>query len=467
MVLAKIRSQIIFLVVGAYLILNQGFMLLRVPPGGSFGVPFGEMLVILFVLTFVFDLKRLPSFANIVPLVPLILWWAVSYVNLVIGVEKHGAWALRDATHIIDSSFLWIGYVAAASPGFFERFSNWLRFILNLGVFYSLLFPFRETLQAYSPKIWAPGGYSTPVFFDFQIGGIVTLTAAMRWLVDRASLFRIPVIVLVGAVVVYTAAVFQARTVYLQILTLFLIMMVVQPRSAIQLSFSMLLGLAGLVLLLMSGVEITGRLQEKVSLEFFTQHFSAIWGAEGEIATVRGAAGGIGQRLEWWLKIWNDVTENLSTLFFGLGYGMPLTDFIFTNGAIVREPHNSVVSIFARTGFIGLLTFLSLHFFLLQIWLRVFRQCQSLGNTIWRNNLLIMGVFMLMVWVSSIGEDAFEKPYACIPVYFFWGIIIRMEYELRVAKSVQPGRQTTLSPNELDEGDISRGGAATAPQGAA
>jgi hypothetical protein len=39
-------------------------------------------------------------------------------------------------------------------------------------------------------------------------------------------------------------------------------------------------------------------------------------------------------------------------------------------------------------------------------------------------------MFSVLLWISAIGEDAFEKPYWTIPYYFFWGIVLRMNWRL-------------------------------------
>ncbi|GBE43911.1 O-Antigen ligase [bacterium BMS3Bbin10] len=427
--LIKLRAEIMLLVVAAYLILNQGAMMVRIPPAAGSGLPVGEALVILFGLTLALETRRLPSFAAVAPVAALLVWWGLAVTQLIIGLPKYGFWAVRDASHAIESSFLWIGFVVAAAPGFLGRFSSWLRVVLNVGAFYALLYPFRETLTGLSPKLDAAAGYTVPLFFNFISAGLVPLTAAVRWLVDRSSLFGIPAVFLAGAMIVYCAVIFQMRTTYLQIMAVFIVMIAIQPRIAFKMSLGMLFGLAGLSLVLASGIEITGRLGEKFSLDFFFQHFAAIWGVQGD-GMVRDAALGVSQRLRWWADIWRQLSADVQTLLFGLGYGMPLTDFYFTGDIRVREPHNSIISIVARVGFAGLFFFILFHLALLRVWVKAYRWCVKNGETLWRNNLLIIGVYFLLMWIYSIGEDAFEKPYNAITYYFLWGVVLRVYYEI-------------------------------------
>ncbi len=427
------RAEALLLVIGAYLILNHGFMLVRLPPSGNFGVPIGELIIMLFAATFVFELKRLPSFVSVAPFAPLLIWWTIGFSRLLLDAEQHGSWALRDASHLIDSLFLWIGFVAAASPAFMERFSRWLRVLLNLGAVYSLAYPFREALSALSPKLAAPAGYYATLFFNFSAASLVPLTAAMAWIVDRSRVFGVPGLVLAGALIVYCIVIFQMRSTYLQVMVLFCVLMAIQPAVALRMGTALMFGLAALALLLVSGIEITGRLGETFSLDFFTQHFAAIWGAKSE-GIIGSASSGVDQRIQWWAAIWRNVTQTPGSFLFGLGYGIPLTDFSIVGGVVVREPHNSIMSIVGRLGFVGLAAFVWFHLWLVRIWFRVYRSFVHAGDVVWRNNMLILGVFFLLLWVYAMGEDAFEKPYDAIPYYFLWGVILRVHFQFKAAR---------------------------------
>ncbi len=431
--LYKIRADILLLVIAAYLILNQGAMMIRFPPTSGSGLPIGELIVIIFMFTMAFEVRRAPSFGQVAPLLPLFAFWGLATFQILIGLPEHGFWAVRDASHAIETAFLWIGFVVAASSGFFERFSRWLRVVLNIAVCYALLYPVRDTLTNLSPEIQAAGGYTVPLFFNYFSAGLLPLTAAMRWLVDRVTLFGIPAAILAGVMIIYCAVIFQMRTTYLQIITVFIVMAVIQPRVAIRMSFGMLFGITVLALAQASGIEITGRLGEKFSWDFFTQHFASILGTSGD-SILHDAAKGVGQRLRWWTNLWHDISENVQSLLFGLGYGIPLTDFYFTGAVRVREPHNSIISMVARLGFVGLFFFVWFQFALVRVWIRSYRWCVQNGEMLWKNNLLIIGVFFLLLWVHSIGEDAFEKPYNAIAYYFLWGVVLRFYYEILVAQ---------------------------------
>jgi O-antigen ligase len=122
---------------------------------------------------------------------------------------------------------------------------------------------------------------------------------------------------------------------------------------------------------------------------------------------------------------------------FGMGFGFPLIDFVAhgpgyaEEGQVAREPHNSYVSIVSRLGLIGILTFAWMHVLLLGVWRRTYTMCQRLHWREGQNRLLILMVYCVVIWVAALGEDAFEKPFATIPYYFFWGVVLSMSYRLR------------------------------------
>jgi hypothetical protein len=113
------------------------------------------------------------------------------------------------------------------------------------------------------------------------------------------------------------------------------------------------------------------------------------------------------------------------SLLLGLGYGVALTDFYGATGAAVREPHNSYITVVARTGIVGGVCWFLIMASLIRRWHTTFKHCVALGWSEGQNQLMVLMVFFITCWVLAIGEDGFEKPYNIIPFYFFWGIILR------------------------------------------
>lgn len=442
--LSYLRLVLILSLLSAYFIAEHGFMLVRIPPGGQFGVPLAELTVLAFVLTFPWDVAKVGSFAQVAPITPLLIWWGFGFTKAAFGFYHHGIWAIRDASHLIDSLFIWIGFVVAATPGFLSAFSRWLRLICNIGVVYTLLYPLREQLASWAPKVPAPGGYAAPLLFSYTAGALMLLTGAVRLVLDGVRVLFLHPIVVPALLVAYALAVFQARTTYLQVLALIFLLACFRPRVALHTSMGLLAGIVVLFALFEAGLDINTRLGQKFTLEFIVNHFAAIWGGNSE-GFVSGPASGTLQRLQWWSKIWSDVTSEPGNLLFGLGYGVPLTEFRYHNDTLVREPHNSTISIFARLGVLGLITFFWIHIVLARIFFRSLRRLSHIGDEIWRVNLLVMGAYILFVWMLTIGEDGLEKPFVAIPFYCFWGIILRVAYSLQVCANRETERGYALN----------------------
>lgn len=436
--LAGIRNNLALLVIALYLILNWGFMLVRFPPGGgAAGVPVGELVLLLFFIS-VADFKWLPHLSRSIFMLPFLVWWALGIGRALSAVPDHGLWALRDATHVIESLFLWVGFVYAAKPQTIDRFFHWLRTIVVIASIYGLTYPFREVLRNFSPSIEGAAGYTTTILFQYVNTALMMLMEAARRFIGRSGISGLGSPLIAGFLIAFAIAFFQARTVYLQVIAI-LILLVWLHRAALG-KISLAVGMAVLAFIFVatSGIEFSGRLGQTVSLDFLLNHFAAIAGIENE--GVVGAARGVGQRLGWWMKIWQRVTSDVSHTLFGLGYGMPLIEFTNNLNAVVREPHNSYISIFGRMGFVGVLVFSWGHILLVRVWFKTFRLCGRAGHKLGQNRLLFLMVYFVLVWVFSLGEDAFEKPYITIPYYFFWGIILRyhqhLQYEIASARNM-------------------------------
>src|SRR3989442_5931195 len=113
--LANFRKNLLLLVVMLYLVLNYGFMQVRIC-----GIPIGELMLLFSLITINYD-RLLPRISEITLLIPFILWWALGLARILTALPKYGFWALMDANHVIESLFLIIGFALAACPQTLER----------------------------------------------------------------------------------------------------------------------------------------------------------------------------------------------------------------------------------------------------------------------------------------------------------------------------------------------------------
>lgn len=432
MTLVRTRNTAVLWVIGLYLLLNYGFMQLRLPPGVGSGVPIGEIVLVLSLLTInhFTVIYRLHTTAFIFP---FLLWWGYGIGSALAAVPAYGFWALRDATHVIESLFLIVGFAFAARPEHLNRVFEWLpRLLLFVGI-YALSYPIGETLQAFSPSIRTGAGHDTPLFFSYTSTSLLLLLAAAYLMLFKERTKW--TLVLEGFLIGYAAFLFQARTIYIQIFVLLIFFLIFRRQVLGKGAIGMTLMVLALLIIPLAGIEIQGRLGQKISFEFIVNHVLAIGGVESE--GVQGAARGVSLRFGWWEHLIGRWLSSFQNFVLGLGFGIPLTDFTSASGAIVREPHNSYLSVIGRTGITGAIAFVWMHFLLLRIWWRTYRTCQ---RNRWRegeNRLLILMVFFVLIWVSAMGEDTFEKPYFAIPYYFFWGLVLKMSWFLRTARKAK------------------------------
>jgi hypothetical protein len=427
MTLVGFRNNLLLLVICLYLLLDYGFMQVRLTTGSSSGIPIGELVLLFSLLTINYS-SLLPRLSQTIILVPFVVWWAFGISRAVLATSSFGFWALRDANHVIESLFLVAGFSFAALPEQLERFFRWLRNILALICIYAIGYPLRETLQSFSPKLISGAGVEVPLFFTYiNTSSLLILSSSYLLLISYAKKFyNIVLAVLLLGFSIFT---FQGRTIYLQICAVFIAASFYRKEFMVKGMISILLLLGLIATIPVIGVNFRGRLGQEVSLHFLMNHFLTIAGVESE--GLEGAAGGVPQRLEWWRNLYERWTSDVTTFLFGLGYGFPLVDFEDHQGITVREPHNSYISIMSRLGLLGIITFLWIHILLIKAWHNTYRACQRMNWQEAQKRLLILMIFFILVWVYAIGEDALEKPFVTIPYYFFWGIVLRVNWHLK------------------------------------
>lgn len=418
----SIRARFVFFVVSGLLLFNYGFMQLRIA-----SIPLAEIVLLLFLLTANLP-KLLARFSYTLNTVPIYLWWLFGLSSAGYYLAINGIWALRDASHIIETLYILVGFSVFSGEKNTEFFLNkYPRFIFVL-VIYAMTYPFGEFLSILSPEVTAGAGHRISIFFNYTNSSMMLFLGALYVLLTnhRNLFFQNSSSIIAASLLIFTVGVFQARTLYLQIIGIIIILAYVKPSAARKWLYMLLAAFFLLILISITGIEIEGRLGQKLSGEFLLNHFMAIFGVES--AGLEGAVSGVDQRIGWWLNIYDRLTANLATMLVGLGFGFPLIDFGIGHGVIVREPHNSYISILARTGLFGFLFWLWMHWNLLRSWRFGYQKCKQHQWNGGEKILIMMLGYFVLVWCLAIGEDGFEKPYNAVPYYFFWGIVIRISW---------------------------------------
>ena len=101
----RFKASAFLVLVGGYLIFNYPFMQFVL----------GELFLIVILLST--NVPRVLSRMNAtVFLFPFMIWWSWGFGRLIFDTTGKGFWAFRDATQLIDSLFLIVGFTLAGEP---------------------------------------------------------------------------------------------------------------------------------------------------------------------------------------------------------------------------------------------------------------------------------------------------------------------------------------------------------------
>ena len=441
----RLKGFVLVGLLAGYLTLDYGFMLARIPPGSDFGVPLGELFLLVVLATTNLPLLAV-RFSSIVFIAPFILWWAMGFSRLLADSLDRGSWAFRDATQLIESLYVLAGFAVAGEMRNIKTIVRALPVIVTIAALYGLFFPFWQEIRNLSPVLYGASGQAIPVFGTYALTGSILIFAGFYLMITRRHGIAATLLPMAGCFLfAFAVLIVQARTSYFQLIGVSVLLLAFRPKALK--SFALTVPLTLLLVGIVSAFElrVSGRLTD-ISLDFLIDHIKAITGAgadrggTGDSAAVgaAAAAAGVSLRYGWWERIYHHLTEDGVTLLSGLGYGVALTDFHNERGVLVREPHDSFISIVARLGVIGFVAWFWLQVELFRSWLRVYRQCRRLAWWPAEEFLLLVLAFALLVLIDAIGEDAFEKPYEAIPYYALWGFVLRLGYILRSAARPAP-----------------------------
>jgi len=423
--------------VGAYLIMNGGFEMVRIPPVGA-GIPIGELALVV-SLCILNPLTILPKMSRVVWLFPILLWWMLSLPRSLFDTTVGGVWAFRDASQAIESLYLIVGFGLVNSVDNVRYFFAWLRKVLLFIAFYGLLFPVSKTLQKLSPSLPHLGSAtgSTGLFFQMVNTPSLMLISALWLMLEKPRSERsIPWNTLWAACLIAFATAFgQSRTEYLQIVLLGVLLMFLKWKAAVRWYAMLAFGCLLIAVVAASGLGLTGREGNKISLDFIVKHFVSSSGSGA--AETEGAAEGVSKRIRWWRHIYAEISESPYNEAFGLGYGRPLTDFKGPTGVVAREPHNSFISVGARLGITGAVAWGLMQAGLYVSWRRTYKLAKQFNWIHAQNNLLLLVTFCFFLVVTGLGEDGFEKPFWAIPYYLFFGVALRYGMMLREHPELQ------------------------------
>lgn len=418
----EIWKTLIALCLILFISLNYGFANLTV-----FYLPVGHLLAIA-ALTLLFLKGRL--YISVVLKEPIFLAWAVlallGVFHLITDFRNYGLYAIRDVSFLVEGIFLLIGVAWAADDTHKGHpFSFLLAFavIFIVNFLYAVTFLQKDLLLTISPQ----GG----VFREIPIMGFyagvslfLVLGSLFFFLLSR-DVLKLPQVlaILLMALLFGWSLVLQERSVYIEVLVAFFLLLLVGERKYAS-NLLMILGFAAVLLfglVALFGINISGRLNA-VSGAFIWEHVKSLF--------LQADTPGVGS-IEWRLDIMRNVlqrwSESSGSMLFGEGFGRPLTDFTTANDVAIRQPHNTHLTVLARLGIIGFAIWIFLHgriFFLLLKSIRKIDRQDSLYNI----HLWFFLTYVLCIVFTSV-QPWLEFSYGAIPFYVIVG------YAIYLAKS--------------------------------
>jgi O-antigen ligase len=117
------------------------------------------------------------------------------------------------------------------------------------------------------------------------------------------------------------------------------------------------------------------------------------------------------------------VRSSPSHLLLGVGYGLPLIDFMSETGQPIRQPHNSSMNVFGRLGLVGLSIWL---LFLSIVMKRLWNAAHQAGRVAGASRPLGLWLlaFCVLGLLDSMVQPYFEFSHCAVPFFFLLGVAL-------------------------------------------
>lgn len=436
--LEESRINIFFLYLTIFIFLTNIFLGYGIQITTIYIFPLNEILLLILLISInYFSLFKKMSFSNI--LTPYLIWFIYGICFISFDAINKGIWALRDGSYIIDSLFILVGFVFFSSKKNIVFFFKIIKFSFYIGLIYIFFWIFKDFLQNISPTVnqVAGEGGATSLFFNFTSLSIVWIWLAFLPIIFDKKFagflfYKITPFILLAASIIFL----QRRAAYLGLIFVVIFLYFsnkISVKNMIVFTLSLFLFFPITSLL---GIELVGYVGRPESIFFIIDHLmTAIPGFTPDDPRLLSAGGTRVQRTLWWAEILNESLSSIKIFLFGKGFGIELVDFSLAYAVKIREPHNGFLSIFARSGIIGLSLFIWLHVVLVKNWLSAYKLAVSNNYVSEKNYLLYLGTYIILIFSAAIADSMFQYPYYAILYYFFWGIILRIGYNLKQLKT--------------------------------
>lgn len=378
------------------------------------GIPINEILLVTGLL---FCSPLMPIVLSKFPVIKPILFWSILFVPFVLwGITKYGMWALRDASQLIEVWWIPLSIVA-----FYQIKENDLKKYLNLFVILAIgkiIIQFIGLAGLFIIR----GLHRDLDLFESSSTGMVFIANILFWgyvTGIHKHLIVIPIYVL-GIVLG------QSRSGIFSIILMSLVyLFITKVKLNLILKMSSFIFILVLAYSLLINIPQLSEHAKFKKLLTFEEYYELMLSTTGESDTFEGSAAGVEQRKSWENEIFKKANESISVLFTGQGFGMELTDLIGEEGNPVREPHNSYLSVFARSGIFGLIIWLAFHLSLnYKIIGFLYRNSELIKQNFKVKYLFVCYLSLINMYVIALTQPGFENPYWAVPAFIVIGGII-------------------------------------------
>ena len=415
---------ILFLITVSNLFFGWGFQNLTV-----FNVPIIYFLLIAMLININFknnsQLFRETGIFNI-----LTIYLIFNLIKIVLGYNKYGIIALRDATFILDSFFIiaFIPFFKSDSINY-KVLNKIFNFCFILLFFFVLTWFYQDFFITFSPKIISPIGSQTNLFFNYSTFNFLLFFFAFYSYFFLQGDFRKKFFFLLFSILTFVLD--PKRTIYFSYFSIVIFLLFIDKKN-IKLFIGIIIFLIFIQIINLFNLLPNLKYQNMNFFDFFINHlFSSIPGYSIEGEYFQSTQSTVTWRLEKWQQTINYTFENNIRLLFGTNYGAPLTNFVNVERIITREPHNIYVSVFARTGIIGSILFFILHYKIFRIFINVYKKTIILKLDDLKKIVLFLSIYTLFVFISGIFTASLSTVYFSSQFYIFAGLILSIDSMLK------------------------------------
>jgi O-antigen ligase len=442
----ELWQVLVLLVMTPYFILNYGFDNLAVG-GAGFQLPVGDLLMFLALVLVILGRQRgmLHSAMLDSAVVCMIALLLLSCAHLIFNVPQYGLYALRDSSMFFEAVFLILGMVWAQNARSTQLLMRWLFFVFFVNLFYSYTFSWGEQIRAISPS--AGVFHPVPLFGNYQQSALWLLLGAPFFIWLGPSLVRWPrwVLVVLAAAQLGGLAILQARSMYVGIAIILLILLMLGEAKKLHSFASTLVWGTGVLAVLLSavsvaGIELRGRMGP-VDFSFIVNQTKTVL----DLGDANTRMSHDADRGEWYQEVWERIRSSPSNLIVGEGFGQALIRFENDEGIPVRQPHNSSLTVLARLGFVGLSLWLS---FIVLVFARYVGFLRMPYTSAGDSSLVVwlLCAFVLFLLQASV-QPSLEFSSGASPFYFLSGFglgIIRCPKQEPLAVSLAASSKRAL-----------------------